>query len=148
MDCSRPHEWLVDTMVPCRGLSFNELSSFPTVSTHFWPPKVPLKNHRYAPSPVCVWLSDGNRTENTASSRCRVWSFRFQPSDPPQNLTKELTRDGHLGQLKRHVLRVPHDLGPDFHQLLPQRRERPVFDTRRQLRTPEEVAQAKKVSPV
>jgi len=45
-----------------------------------------------------------------------------QLRDAVENRGEQVPRDRHLGQLERHVLRVPRHLGSDLNELLPQRR--------------------------
>ena len=47
MDWFRLHRQSVESMIPGVRLSFHEFSLFSPVSMDFWPPKRPLKNHRY-----------------------------------------------------------------------------------------------------
>ena len=54
---------------------------------------------------------------------------------------KQVPGHGDFGQLERDVPTVPGHLGPDLHQFLPQRGQRPVLDLFRQGQRPHEVAQ-------
>ena len=53
--------------------------------------------------------------------------FRPQFIDPPRDFPKQLPRHGNPGQLERDVPPVTGHLGADLHQLLPRRRQQPVF---------------------
>ncbi len=48
--------------------------------------------------------------------------------DPPQDFPKQVSGHGDFGQLESDVTAVAHDLRSNIDQLLPQSRERPVFD--------------------
>ena len=64
-----------------------------------------------------------------------------QAGDPPENPGEQLPRHGDFRQLEEDKLGVPHHLGPDLDQLLPQRRDCPAFDRFRQHQLPKEVGQ-------
>ena len=69
------------------------------------------------------------------------WRRQRQPRDAVEDRSEQVPRDGHLGQLERHVLRVPRHLRANLDQLLPQRREGPVSDRFGQGQPPQEMAQ-------
>ena len=69
------------------------------------------------------------------------WRRDRQPRNAVEDRGEQVSRHRHLGQLKRHILRVPRDLGPDFNQLLPQRGQRPVPYRFRQGQSPQNVAE-------
>ena len=62
-----------------------------------------------------------------------------EPLDAIQDRCEQLMRHRDFGHLKGHVLGVPHHVGPDLDQLLPQRGQRPVLHGPRQCQPPQEV---------
>ena len=64
-----------------------------------------------------------------------------QPRDAVEYASKQASRHSRLGQLERHVPRVPGRLGPDLDQLLAQRRQGSVPYRIRQRQPTQEVAQ-------
>jgi len=58
-----------------------------------------------------------------------------------QNFLEQVPRHGNLGQLESDIAAMADDLGPDLHQLLPQRGQRPMLHLPRQSQGPHEVAQ-------
>jgi len=73
---------------------------------------------------VVLFLSRHSAHENRRRDR--------RLRDTVENGREQVPRHGDLGQLERHVLRVPRHLGPDLDQLFTQRRQRPVPDQLRQ----------------
>jgi hypothetical protein len=72
----------------------------------------------------------------------RRWRGRSpQPVDAAQDLGEQRPRHNDFGQLEDDVAPVPDDPGADLHQLVAQRRERPVLDLLRQGQRPQEVGQ-------
>ena len=58
-----------------------------------------------------------------------------------QDFPEQVPRHRHLSQLERNVAAMSDNLGPDLHQLVAQRRHRPVLHLLRQSQCPHEVAQ-------
>ena len=58
-----------------------------------------------------------------------------------QDFPEPVPRHRHLSQLERNVAAMSDNLGPDLHQLVAQRRHRPVLHLLRQSQCPHEVAQ-------
>ena len=58
-----------------------------------------------------------------------------------QEFPEQVPRHRHLSQLERNVAAMSDNLGPDLHQLVAQRRHRPVLHLLRQSQCPHEVAQ-------
>ena len=57
-----------------------------------------------------------------------------------QDFPEQVPRHRHLSQLERNVAAMSDNLGPDLHQLVAQRRHRPVLHLLRQSQCPHEVA--------
>ena len=58
-----------------------------------------------------------------------------------QDFPEQVPRHRHLSQLERNVAAMSDNLGPDLHQLVAQRRHRPVLHLLRQSQCPHEIAQ-------
>ncbi len=61
--------------------------------------------------------------------------------DPPQDFPKRVPRHGNLCQLEHNVSAMANNFGPDLHQFLPQRGQRPGLYLLRQGQRPHEVAE-------
>ncbi len=72
------------------------------------------------------------------SWRQRGWP---QPVDQMKYLGEQRSWDGDLCELKGDVTAMTHDLGADLDELLPKRRQRPVFDLLRQRQGAQEGAE-------
>ncbi|QEL17386.1 hypothetical protein PX52LOC_04373 [Limnoglobus roseus] len=76
----------------------------------------------------------------TAANLTRI-TRQPQPPDPGQDCREQIPWYCHLGQLVDDVLGMADHLGPDLDEFLPERRQRPAPDRRRQHQPPEEVGQ-------
>jgi len=65
-----------------------------------------------------------------------------QPFDPAQDQGEQQPRDHRFRQLEHHAPGVMHDFAADLDEFVPQRRERPVFHTRRQCQLSQEAGWA------
>ena len=76
-----------------------------------------------APSAENVDLLSSRRTSPLVFDRIRLPQFR----DQPQEVGKQISRDGDLGHLKCDVAAMADELRADFDELLFQGRQRPVL---------------------
>jgi len=67
-------------------------------------------------------------TTHSARSVLRWGRMSWPPVDPQQDFLEQFSRHRDLGHLKDGVSGVPHDLGPDIDQILPEAGRRPLCD--------------------
>ncbi len=71
------------------------------------------------------------------------WRQRSRPQcvNQAQDLSEQSSGDSDLCELKGDITALSHDLRADLDELLPKRRQRPVFDLLRQRQGAQEVAE-------